>query len=94
MRTVNVLDATLIVNIFTVSFARMSQVLSIVRSYVSRNVSFLYFSLQYLPQNFLKSWSFSSEINNLYVLRNNYLLLTSSLFTHLAGKYSIFMKHL
>ncbi|CAG9530841.1 unnamed protein product [Cercopithifilaria johnstoni] len=30
-------DATLIVNIFTVFFARMSQVLSTVRSYVSRN---------------------------------------------------------
>uniref|UniRef100_A0A8R1Y343 Gamma-tubulin complex component n=1 Tax=Onchocerca volvulus TaxID=6282 RepID=A0A8R1Y343_ONCVO len=31
-------DATLIVNIFTVSFARMSQILSIIRSYVSHNI--------------------------------------------------------
>uniref|UniRef100_A0A0R3RJ45 Gamma-tubulin complex component n=1 Tax=Elaeophora elaphi TaxID=1147741 RepID=A0A0R3RJ45_9BILA len=31
-------DATLVVNIFTVSFARMSQVLSTVRSYVSRSI--------------------------------------------------------
>ncbi|VBB29684.1 unnamed protein product [Acanthocheilonema viteae] len=60
-------DATLVVNIFTISFARMSQILSTVRSYVSRNIVLRLRSILFLEMDNI------SDIDGLIEAHNRYL---------------------